>query len=238
MYDEPPMARIGALIGSPVRARILTVLFDGRALTATELSNEVGTAPATTSEHLGLLLGGGLIAREKSGRHHYYSLASAEVAGALEGLVARLAPASEGKESPERSQTGLPLKPNQLRPIQRARFCYDHIAGRLGVAIADGLMQRGALCLTGEHYQVTDSGQAVLAQMGVCLQTARAKKRIFAKQCLDWSERRHHISGALGAALAEACLQRLWVQRTSERRVLTVTPEGKRALSDLLGVEF
>lgn len=235
MHDEPPMARIGALIGSPVRARILTVLFDGRAMTATELANDVGTAAATTSEHLALLLGGGLITREKSGRHHYYSLASAEVAQALESLVATLAPASEG---PAVAPSGRARAAQPLKPIQRARFCYDHIAGHLGVAMADGLLERGALSLEGEHYQVTDRGQVLLAEMGVCLETARAKKRIFAKQCLDWSERRHHIAGALGAALAEACLQRCWVQRTSERRVLSLTPQGKRALSSLLGLTF
>jgi DNA-binding transcriptional ArsR family regulator len=229
MFEEPPMARMGALIGSPVRASILTLLFDGRAMTATELANAVGAAPATTSEHLGLLLAGGLVAREKSGRHHYYSLANADVAEALERLAAALAPAI---------QPNAATRPKPLKPIQRARFCYDHIAGRLGVALADRLLELGALDLAGDHYQVTQSGEVLLAELGVCLASARAKKRIFAKQCLDWSERRHHIAGALGAALGAALMAKGWVRRAAEPRVLIVTPDGKGALGSRLGISL
>ncbi len=228
MHDEPPMAKIGALIGSPVRARMLTILFDGRALTATELSNEVGVAPATASEHLGLLLEGGLVSMEKSGRHRYYSLTSPEVAQALENLVVELSPVKDRRL----------IAPKLLKPIQKARFYYDHIAGRLGVKIADALLDKGALFVSGGHYQVTESGLQLFANMSVSLDEAKAKKRIFAKQCLDWSERRHHISGSLGAALADTALKKRWVARTHERRVLYVTPEGKRAFNDLLDLKL
>jgi DNA-binding transcriptional ArsR family regulator len=228
MHDEPPMSRIGALISSPARARMLTELFDGRALTATELAGIAGVSAATASEHLGILVAGGFVAREKSGRHHYFNLASREIAGALEQLVAQTAHVNIADRPGNRSRT----------PMQNARMCYDHIAGQLGVAIANALVRQGALVPLGGDYELSEKGEKLLGELGIAVPELSKSKRLFARQCLDWSERRHHVAGAVGAAIADLSLEKGWIQRTKERRVLSVTPKGRIALEKQLGVTF
>lgn len=222
------MSRIGALIGSPARALMLTELFDGRALTATELANVAGVSPATASEHLGLLLSGGFVTREKSGRHQYYRLASADIAGALEQLVVQTAHVNAGGQFVKKSRT----------PIQNARMCYDHIAGRLGVSIADALVLNGTLIALDSDYELTPKGETLFEDLGISLTEIRKSNRLFARQCLDWSERRHHVAGAVGAAIANLAFEKRWIERAKERRVLTVTPKGKRDLNALLGIKI
>lgn len=231
MVAEPPMARIGALIGSPMRAQILTALFDGRAHTAAELAHAVGAPASTVSEHLSLMLHGALLKREKSGRNNYYALASPDIAYALEQLVAHIAHAG-----PESASASAPRK--KIKPIQQARLCYDHIAGRLGVQLADALTEKGAVRLKGRDYEVTAKGAEIFECLGVSVSDARAQRRVFARQCLDWSERRRHIAGALGAALAEAAFQQGWISRAKEKRVLTLSRKGREALQSRLGVSF
>tara|TARA_R110002124_G_scaffold279835_1_gene452704 strand:- start:1438 stop:2148 length:711 start_codon:yes stop_codon:yes gene_type:complete len=228
MHDEPPMSRIGALIASPARARMLTELFDGRALTATELAGIAGVSAATASEHLGILVAGGFISREKSGRHHYFNLASREIASALEQLVAQTAHVNIADRPGNRQRT----------PMQNARMCYDHIAGQLGVAIANALVKHGALVPLGSDYELSEKGEQLLGELGIAVPKLSKSKRLFARQCLDWSERRHHVAGAVGAAIADLSFEKGWIQRTKERRVLSVTPKGRIALEKRLGVSF
>ncbi|MEH6631791.1 MAG: winged helix-turn-helix domain-containing protein [Halopseudomonas aestusnigri] len=222
------MSHIGALIGSPARALMLTELFDGRALTATELASVAGVSPATASEHLGLLLSGGFVTREKSGRHQYYRLASADIASALEQLVMQTAHVNTGAHPVKRSRT----------PIQNARMCYDHVAGQLGVSIADALVQKGALIALGSDYELTSKGETLFEELGISITDLKKSNRLFARQCLDWSERRHHVAGAVGAAIANLAFEKRWVVRAKERRVLTVTPKGKHDLKTLLGIRL
>lgn len=228
MHDEPSMARIGALIGSPARALMLTELFDGRALTATELAGVAGVSPATASEHLGLLLEGKLVKREKSGRHSYYRMVSADIASALEQLVAQTAHLNP------HAKPGNKPRP----PIQCARMCYDHIAGHLGVSIADALVRKGALIALDRDYEVTLAGEALFEDLGITSTDLRTSKRLFARQCLDWSERRHHVAGAVGAAIADLAFAKGWIERANERRVLTVTPKGRRDLDKYFQISF
>ncbi|WP_037306692.1 ArsR/SmtB family transcription factor [Ruegeria halocynthiae] len=228
MHNEPPMSRVGALIGSPARALMLTELFDGRALTATELAAVGGVSAATASEHLSLLLTGGLVTREKSGRHNYYRLASAEIANALEQLAVQTANIDPAAQSCRKPRI----------PIQDARMCYDHIAGHLGVSMADALVKKGALIALDTDYEVTPKGEALFDTLGINTGDLRRSKRVFARQCLDWSERRHHLSGAVGAALANLAFDRGWITRTTTRRVLIVTPVGQREMKTHLGITF
>jgi len=228
MHDEPPMSRVGALIGSPARALILTELFDGRALTATELASVASVSPATASEHLSLLLSGGLLTREKSGRHNYYRLASPEIANALEQLAVQTANIGPAAKSIRKART----------PIQNARMCYDHIAGRLGVSIADALVKKGALIALDTDYELTPKGEALFETWGINPADLKQSKRVFARQCLDWSERRHHVSGTVGAALANLAFNKRWIIRAKERRILVVTPLGQRELKSHLGISY
>lgn len=200
------MSRVGALIGSPARALILTELFDGRALTATELASVANVSPATASEHLGLLLSGGLVSREKSGRHNYYRLASPEIANALEQLAVQTENIGPAAKSIRKART----------PIQNARMCYDHIAGRLGVSIVDALVKKGALIALDTDYELTPKGEALFETWGINPADLKQSKRVFARQCLDWSERRHHVSGAVGAALANLAFDKGWVARAKD----------------------
>ncbi|WP_085803834.1 ArsR/SmtB family transcription factor [Roseovarius albus] len=228
MHDEPPMARIGAMISAPARAIMLTELFDGRALTMTELAGVAGVSASTASEHLAQLLEGGFVTREKSGRHNYYRLASPQIAHALEQLVAQTAHVNLADRPGKRPRT----------PIQQARMCYDHIAGHLGVAIADALVSNGALIPLDNDYELTPQGEALLGSFGADIPTLRHSKRLFARQCLDWSERRHHVAGVVGATIADLAFANGWIERARERRVLHVTPKGQSALKKHLGLNI
>lgn len=210
-------ATAAKLIGDPTRAQMLIALLGGRALTATELAHGANVSPQTASSHLSQLMEGSLLALEKQGRHRYYRLANPEVATALEALMS-LTPA----------QKKIAAKP--LEPIHLARSCYDHIAGRVGVALADALQEKGWLAAGAKDYQVTPLGEDAFAAFGINLDTTRKQRRHFARQCLDWSERRHHLAGALGAALLDELLRRKWLKKDTRQRVLHVTSKGYEGL--------
>jgi DNA-binding transcriptional ArsR family regulator len=221
------LAEIGAALGDPVRAKMLTQLLDGRALTAGELAFHGGIAAPTASGHLAKLTALGLLALQKQGRHRYYRLASPLVARMLEGV--QLVAAVEG---PKRHRPPGPADA-QLR---LARSCYDHLAGRLGVALADALVGGGHVELDGEGGRVTAAGAGFLAGFGLELETLAAGRRCFCRPCLDWSERRPHLAGALGRALAERCLQLGWIRRVKDSRAVAVTPAGRQGFVDRLGL--
>ena len=215
------------LIAEPARAAMLDLLMDGHAWPAGVLARRVGVAPSTASEHLARLAAGGLVAVEPNGRERRYRLASPHVADALEAL-ARI-----DRDSPVRT-----LRESSRKVALRdARTCYDHLAGRLGVAITDALVERGALVVRDTSFDLTDDGEAFLMdRLWVDVAAARSGSRAFARACLDWTERRPHLAGALGAALARSLLDRDWVRRRPGDRGLVVTPSGEAGLAEALGI--
>ena len=215
------LSTIAALLGEPARTRILTALLTGRAMTGKELAYFAGVTAPTASSHLARLLGGHLLVMEKQGRCHYYRLRSAEVARAIEGLMTVATVPSNGWPSYHRVEPAL----------RDARLCYDHMAGRLGVAVCDLLLRRHHVVLVDGGGEVTPTGERFLAGLGVDLPKARGAKRHYCRGCIDWTERRHHISGAVGAALAETFLARRLVARIADSRALSVTPLGRKTLA-------
>jgi DNA-binding transcriptional ArsR family regulator len=210
------MAGVAALLGDPARAAMLDALMDGRPRPAGELARRAGIAPSTASEHLARLVAGRLLVVEPSGRERRYRLASADVADVLEAL-SRL-----GSAAPVDSLRGA----DQREALHAARTCYDHLAGRLGVAVTDALVARDVLRRGDGSFELGDDGEAFFSDLGVDVAGARARKRVFARACLDWSERRPHLAGALGAALAAAALDQGWVRRRPNDRALRVMPAG------------
>lgn len=224
---DEQVASIAAAIGVPARARMLYGLMDGRARTSTELAAVADVTPATASTHLQRLKALHLVTAVAQGRHRYYRLGGEPVAAALESLSV-LAGASP--------RPFVPSTPHRLRA---ARTCYDHIAGTLGVALLDRLTALEWLAPPPEpetEYRLTPGGTRGLASLGLDLEAARASRRRFAYACLDWSERRPHLGGALAAALLALALERRWVRRDLEGRALEVTRAGRRELEARLGV--
>ena len=222
------MAEVANLIGDVSRANILAALMDGRALTALELSLAAGVTAQTASSHLAKLLGGNLLVVEKQGRHRYYRLASAQVARTLEAVMALTI------EAPPRHRAKSRLD-DELRA---ARMCYDHVAGRIGVGIADALIGLGHVVLEGDAGEVTESGRGFFSDLGVDLTTPVKSRRVFCRSCLDWSERRPHIAGRVGAEIASFCFDRKWLARNSASRALTITGQGRKMLPRAFGVEL
>jgi DNA-binding transcriptional ArsR family regulator len=209
---DADLAAVGTLIAEPARARMLTALGDGRSLPASALAAEAGVAPSTASGHLARLVDGGLLAAESRGRRRYFRLHGPEVAEALEAL-ARVAP-----REPVRSLG----QATRIEALRGARTCYDHLAGRLGTALMDALLEQGAVA----DERVTDRGVETLARLGVNLESMPGRRPLF-RSCLDWSERRPHAAGKLGAALAARCFELGWVERLDGTRAVRVTPAGE-----------
>jgi DNA-binding transcriptional ArsR family regulator len=228
MTGTPFIAEVGALMGDPTRANMLTALMDGRAWTAGELAFIARVSPQTASGHLAKLTGGGMLAVAKQGRHRYYRLASPEVARLLEvaGSVAANGPPRH--RPPSRIDDAL----------RRARTCYDHLAGQLGVAFADALVERDLILLDEEGGEVTPAGVEALGQFGVDVAEEARRRRIFCRPCLDWSERRPHIAGAIGAALASRCFELGWIERIRDSRAVRITGIGKEGLASQFGVQL
>jgi len=222
MSNAPQIAEVAALVGDPARANILCALLGGRALTATELAYAAGVTPQTTSGHLAKLAGARLLVPMKQGRHRYYRLAGPHVGQMLEGIM------NVAIAGPPRFQPKSPADDK----LRHARTCYDHIAGVLGVGLAESLSQREHVILGDEAGEVTPAGAEFFAQLGVDLTAARAKRRLFCRPCLDWTERRPHIGGAVGAALANRCFELKWIERVRDGRALSITPAGRRGLME------
>ena len=233
MSTPSRFAEIAALAGDPARAAMLNALMDGRALTATELSHVAGIAPPTASGHLAQLTAAGLLVLEKQGRHRYHRLATPEVARMMESIM-QVASANPA--------TGRPLTVGPRdSALRAARTCYDHLAGRLGVALADALVAAGQVELTSDAGLVTERGLHDLQRLGIELDTLDAKSgrrsaRILLRPCLDWSERRVHVAGGLGAALCRLSFDKKWIRRIEATRAVAVTPAGVRAYREVFGV--
>jgi DNA-binding transcriptional ArsR family regulator len=228
MSAAPQIAEVAALVGDPARANILCALLGGRAITAAELACAAHVSPQTASEHLGRLLSGQLLVVAKQGRHRYYRLAGPHVGQMLESIM-NVALAGPSRFQP-RSKVDDALR--------HARTCYDHFAGVLGVGIADRLIERAFVVLGDEAGEVTEAGAGFLAELGVDLTAAHTKRRIFCRPCLDWTERRPHIGGAVGAAIAIRCVELKWVERVRGSRALTVTAAGRRGLMSFFGLSM
>jgi len=226
MSNAPQIAEVAALVGDPARANMLVALLGGRAITATELAYAAGVSPQTTSGHLGKLSAARLVVLMKQGRHRYYRLASPHVAHMLESIM-HVAIDGPPRYQP-RSKTD-----DQMR---RARTCYDHIAGALGVDLADSMIAHDFVVLGDEAGEVTLTGMEFLTRLGVDLAAARAKRRVFCRPCLDWTERRPHIGGAVGAALARRCFELKWIEQVRDSRALAIMHAGRRGLVEAFGL--
>jgi DNA-binding transcriptional ArsR family regulator len=222
MGDLNSIAATAALLGDPARANMLAALMDGRALTAKELAYVAHVTPQTASGHLAKLADGGLLAAEKQGRHRYYRLASPLVGQMLEGVMAVTA------TEPSRTTSW-----RGGEALRTARTCYDHLAGRLGVALADALTARGHIALGADGGEVTEQGQSFLDAFGA---SPPAGRRVFCRPCLDWSERRPHLAGRVGAALACRCFELGWIVRQRDTRALAITAAGRQGFHARFGI--
>ncbi|MGQ0676162.1 MAG: ArsR/SmtB family transcription factor [Rhodospirillales bacterium] len=221
------VAEIGALVGDTARARMLDALIPGRALTAGELAWHAGIGAPAASEHLAKLAGAGLLAQHKQGRHRYYRLASSRIAEMLEGIAVVASIHMPPRHRP----------PSRIdAALREARTCYDHLAGRLGVGIADALSRRGYVAFSADAGAVTKKGEGFFARFGMDLAAASAGRRCFCRPCLDWSERRPHIAGAIGAGIAARCFELGWIERVRDSRAVTITRTGARGFKDALGM--
>ncbi|UIJ74017.1 ArsR family transcriptional regulator [Aurantimonas sp. HBX-1] len=223
MIDPPTGSSIAAtafLMGDPARANMLAALMGGVALTAGELAAHAGVTPQTASGHLARLQDGGLLAVERQGRHRYFRLASPQIAEALEGLMA-LSSAS----GPSR------VRGPRDAAMRLARSCYDHLAGRLGVAIADALQRQGFIHIDDGIGIVSDEGRRFLSDFGIDVDTFGAGKRPLCRTCLDWSERRAHLAGRLGAAILDRSIALGWLVRVPASRTLRISHAGERGFA-------
>jgi DNA-binding transcriptional ArsR family regulator len=224
MKDGPNIARIAGLIGDRARADVLTALMADRALTATELSDVAGVTRQTISAHLTKLLEAGLLAVERQGRHRYFRLADRDVAQLLESLMGVA------------FRTGaVRLRASPREPaLRKARVCYDHLAGELGVMACDALLARKAVAAAGEGLEVTASGRAWFATQGIDTEALARQRRALCRPCLDWGERRHHLGGALGTALLQRVYQLKWARQAPDSRVVVFSASGEAGFRALL----
>jgi len=224
---EVTVSAIGAAIGEPARARILFCLVDGHARTSTELAMVANVSPSTASMHLARLKAQRLVAMVAQGKHHYYRLDGPAVAAVLEALTV-FAGGAPGK-----------FEPNTPIRLRSARTCYDHMAGQLAVSLHDCFHNLGWLVIDAAKqntYAVTEAGEEAFAKLGIDIEETRALRRRFACACVDWSERRPHIGGALGAAILKVALKKNWVVQDLDSRALNVTRSGRREMQARFGV--
>ena len=223
-------AEIGALVGDPTRANMLEALMDRRALTAKELAARAEITPQTASSHLSKMITAGLITMEQHGRHHYHFLASAEIARMIESMQ-QVASTQNMKHAGRTIRTG----PRDAA-MRIARGCYDHMAGHLAVSLTDAMLERGQIEFEGDGGNVTGAGKLFLENFGIYIAAAPHTKRVFCRPCLDWSERRYHLAGSMGAALLNRTLELKWLKRQDNSRALTVTRAGQEGFRKAFGI--
>jgi DNA-binding transcriptional ArsR family regulator len=221
---EKEIGYITSLIGDPIRSIILWTLLDNRAYTATELAIKADTTAQNLSMHLSKLLKADLLAVESQGRHKYYRLSKPEVAQAIEA-IGNLVPGERRKKVIESSDNTM---------IKYCRTCYDHLAGKVGVMINESLIKKGFLKSAHNAYELTVSGEKFFDKLEIDISSLKSMRRPFARPCLDWSERKHHLAGALGAALLEKMLSEDYLKKSRNSRAVVVTTKGQRYLFNAL----
>ena len=230
MATSNRIAEVASAVGEPARAAMLAALMDGRALTATELAEVAAITPQTASGHLAKLASVGLIDVEKQGRHRYHRLSSPEVARMIESVM-QIAGGVTLSRPPRR------VGPKDAA-LRQARTCYDHLAGALGVSIADALQSSGVVEIVGDAAALTESGHAQMQALGILAPDGKTRStRPVCRPCLDWSERRPHLAGVLGAAICTHALNQGWVRRRSGTRALEITPSGRAGFRQAFGME-
>ena len=213
MVAAANLVEVAALVGDTARATILAALMDGRALTGSELAYLAHISRPTASEHLSKLVKARLVEVAKKRRYRYYRIASPLVASMLESIKAVAAIEVPPRHQPRSAADDA---------LRLARTCYDHLAGKLGVALADALVANGSVVLTADGGEVTDAGMQFLGRFGADL-SAKPGRRIFCRPCLDWSERRYHLAGRVGAAICQHCLEIGWLARERDTRAVRIT---------------
>src|ERR1700733_9927937 len=225
MQDQ--FSQVAGLIGDPVRAKILWALMDKRAYTATELAVYADTTAQNISMHLSKLVKADLLMVESQGRHKYYNYSRPEIAYAIEALASLLP-----KEGVKKSDIA------DEKPIRFCRSCYDHLAGKVGVTLTEGLLKQQYMTKEGSNFLVTEGGAAWFDALEIDVDELKKQKRHFAKPCLDWSERKHHLAGALGAALLTRMIGEGWIRRTAGTRAITLTRKGEEAFLTHLKIDL
>ncbi|WP_295812733.1 winged helix-turn-helix domain-containing protein [uncultured Nitratireductor sp.] len=218
------LAQIASLVGDPARANMLAALMGGAALTASELALEAGVTLPTASSHLAKLTDGGLLRMTRQGRHRYYALADHQVAGMLESIMGVAATVGPRKVLPG-------PRDNAMR---EARICYDHLAGAAGVAMFDAFAERGFIAIDNEDVSLTDKGAGFFRDFGLDIEAMRKKRRPVCRSCLDWSVRRAHLAGSLGAGMLDRFIALNWARREKDSRVIRFTPPGRAAFEKML----
>ena len=227
MISGPIIAEIAALVGDPARATMVSALLDGRALTASELAFSARITPQTASAHLAKLTEAGVLSVIRSGRHRYFRLASPTVADMIDGIVA---------VALEKRPRYRPLS-RRARALGAARICYDHLAGRLSVDLTDALVAREHLVPDDEVAEITPDGVRFLTEFGVALPAGRSNRPSFCRLCLDWTERRPHIAGAVGVEITRRCFDLGWIERVAESHAVIVTSSGRRGFHKTFGID-
>ena len=221
------IAETAALVGDPARATMLSALIDGRPLTASELAVAAHITPQTASTHLAKLTEAGLLSMVREGRHRRFRLASPTVVEMIEGIAA---------VALQKRPRYRPLS-DQARALNAARICYDHLAGRLSVDLTDAFVARDYIVLDGDIAHITATGTRFFTEFKTELPTRRSTRRRLCRLCLDWTERRPHIAGALGAAITKRFFDLGWMERTKRSHAVVVTPLGRRGLRKTFGID-
>ncbi|MFH7013043.1 ArsR/SmtB family transcription factor [Flavobacterium sp. FlaQc-52] len=216
---EDQFIKVASLLGDPTRAVIMWALLDGKAFTATELAIAANTSPQNISMHLAKLLDAGLLCVEKQGRHKYYRFSNKEVAYAIEAMASLIPPVMLEKKNSEKHS-----------PIKHCRTCYDHLAGKIGVAVAESLVEQSILLDSETKLEVTLKGVKWFSDFGINIEEIKKQRRLFLKPCLDWSERKNHIAGSLGASLLDKMIADDWLRRTKDSRAIQITGKGEKEL--------
>jgi DNA-binding transcriptional ArsR family regulator len=229
MDDAPDLPRIARLLADPARAKIVWALIDGTTRPAGELAYAANISAQSASAHLTKLVEGGLLESEALGRHRYFRIANSEVACMIESMASLSAEISPRKPPPPALVRAMPNE------FMHARTCYDHLAGEMAVKLLDSMLQMGWLTGKGQEFSVTSLGEKKLTALNVSLDVARAERRVFARPCVDLTQRRPHLGGALGAALLDLFVAQGWILRSPRSRVVSVTPKGTEAFNKNFG---
>lgn len=227
MNANSNIAQVASLVSDASRAAILTVLLDGRYHPASELAYMAKIKPQTASFHLSKMVAANLVTVEQQGRHRYYGIQNQEVAQIMETLLS-ITPPVEIRSLNQAAEN---------EALRQARTCYDHLAGKLGIQLTNSLLSAGVLSEVGDQFTVTEKGEDFFKAFQVDLRRVKRKRRSFTHRCLDWSERRHHLAGALGHALLERLLELHWIQRVPSTRAIKITPEGKKGLQEIFHID-